>query len=74
MTDHDKFVRRFKRIINDNYGGKIYQLAKELGYSDNTLYRYLNMEAFPSVVLLDRICDKFGVSMDYLTGRTDNER
>lgn len=72
MMDHEKFEQRFEQLAAKNgYHRKYYVLAQKLGYSENTLYRYVNLLSFPPVALLDKLCDMWGVSMDYLTGRSD---
>jgi transcriptional regulator with XRE-family HTH domain len=72
MMDHEKFEQRFEQLAAKNgYHRKYYVLAQKLGYSENTLYRYVNSLSFPPVALLDKLCDMWGVSMDYLTGRSD---
>lgn len=47
-------------------------LEERLGYSRNTLYRYKTQT--PSSERVSEIADYFGVSTDYLLGRTDNPR
>jgi transcriptional regulator with XRE-family HTH domain len=72
MMDHEKFEQRFEQLAAKNgYHRKYYVLAQKLGYSENTLYRYVNSLSFPPVALLDKLCDMWDVSMDYLTGRSD---
>ena len=72
MLDHDKFETRFRKLAaKHGYHGKYYILAKKLGYSESSLYKWLNGLSYPSMQLMDKICDMWNVSLDWLTGRTD---
>lgn len=48
------------------------KLGIDLNMSQNTISRYETGEREPSISDLIRIADYFGVSVDYLIGRTDN--
>lgn len=48
------------------------RLAMELNVSQNTICRYETGEREADYTTLVRIADYFGVSLDYLLGRTDN--
>lgn len=48
------------------------RLAMELHISQNTVCRYETGEREADYATLIRIADYFGVSLDYLLGRTDN--
>lgn len=47
------------------------EVAIELGFSENLFYRWKTTE--PKGVDLKKVADYFGVSVDYLLGRTDKE-
>lgn len=49
------------------------QAANEMGINYRTYQRYENGEAEPSLTPLIKLADYFGVSIDYLAGRTDEE-
>lgn len=51
-------------------GLSINLLETKLGYSKNTIYNLKNSK--PSTERISEIADYFGVSTDYLLGRTDN--
>lgn len=51
-------------------GLSINLLEEKLGYSKNTIYNLKNSK--PSTERISEIADYFGVSTDYLLGRTDN--
>ena len=51
-------------------GISINSLEETLGYSRNTIYSMKNKK--PNAERLQEIADYFGVSTDYLLGRTDN--
>ena len=59
----NKEIRKVKWI-------SINVLEEKLGYGTNTLYRLKRSN--PSSKVLREIADYFGVSTDYLLGRTDN--
>ncbi|HEL1447015.1 TPA: helix-turn-helix transcriptional regulator [Streptococcus equi subsp. equi] len=56
----------------DKQGISINVLEEKLGYGTNTLYRLKRSN--PSSKVLREIADYFGVSTDYLLGRTDNPK
>ena len=49
------------------------KLALELNMNQNTISRYENMEREADYETLIKFADYFGVSLDYLLGRTDKE-
>ncbi len=50
------------------------RLAMELSVSQHTISRYETGEREADYATLIRIADFFGVSVDYLLGRTDNPK
>lgn len=70
-VDNSMFVA-FDKIkeLADKQGISINILEEKLGYGTNTLYRLKRSN--PSSKVLREIADYFGVSTDYLLGRTDN--
>lgn len=48
------------------------EVAKEIGFPLRTYCRYEHGENDPSLVPLVKLADYFGVSLDYLTGRSEN--
>lgn len=62
----------FERIkeLAKKQGKSLNRIEEELGYGKNVLYRLKNTN--PSTERLQEIADYFGVSADYLLGRTDN--
>ncbi|VDG18273.1 XRE family transcriptional regulator [Lactobacillus brevis] [Lactiplantibacillus mudanjiangensis] len=62
----------FERIkfLAEKQGKSINDVEGELGYAKNTLYRLKKTN--PSAKKLEEIADHFGVSTDYLLGRTDS--
>ncbi len=65
------FGKRLKRLRNDK---EITQkeLAKYLGVSDRSVGYYETGQRTPPPDILKKIADFFGVSVDYLLGRTDD--
>ena len=49
------------------------RLAMDLNISQNTVSRYETMEREAGYEMLIQLSDYFGVSIDYLLGRTDND-
>lgn len=50
------------------------KLALDLNMNQNTVSRYENLEREADYETLIRFADYFGVSLDYLLGRTDKEK
>ena len=50
------------------------RLAMDLNTSQNTISRYETGEREPGINELIKLADYFGVSVDYLIGRTDNPK
>lgn len=48
------------------------KLAMDLNMNQNTISRYENLEREADYETLVKIADYFGVSIDYLLGRTDD--
>ena len=67
MTFRLKEIRKNKKISQ-------LKLAIDLNMNQNTISRYENMERQADYETLIRFADYFGVSLDYLLGRTDIEK
>lgn len=63
---------RLKKLRKQNKISQV-KLALDLNMSQNSVSRYENMERQADYNTLIRIADYFGVSLDYLLGRTDNK-
>ncbi len=50
------------------------KLANDLNMNQNTISRYETMEREADYKTLIKIADYFGVSLDYLLGRTDSRK
>ncbi len=50
------------------------KLAMDLNMNQNTISRYENMERQADYETLIKFADYFGVSLDYLLGRSDGEQ
>lgn len=59
-----KKLRKMKKISQ-------LKLAMDLNMNQNTISRYENLEREADYNTLIRLADYFGVSIDYLLGRTD---
>lgn len=79
-SDHDHFaparipasfhirIEQLKRERNTNYG----EICKKMRFPRTYFYEWLKEKTFPCVDYLVAIADYFGVSADYLLGRTDS--
>lgn len=63
---------RLKKLRKQNKISQV-KLAIDLNMSQNSVSRYENMERQADYNTLISIADYFGVSLDYLLGRTDNK-
>ena len=62
------------KILRKEKGISQLKLALELNTSQNTISRYETGEREPGINELIKIADYFDVSIDYLVGRTDNQK
>ncbi|GAB5053272.1 hypothetical protein PESHB4_19100 [Pediococcus ethanolidurans] len=60
---------RVKKLA-DSQGKSLKNIALELGFGENSLYGWKTKN--PGIDKLQAVADYFGVSTDYLLGRTDN--
>ena len=62
----------FERVkkLADSQKISILELESRLGFGKNSLYRWKTSS--PASDKLQKVADYFGVSTDYLLGRTDN--
>ena len=67
MTFRLKEIRKKKKISQQ-------RLAIDLNMNQNTISRYENMERQADYETLVRFADYFDVSLDYLLGRTTDEK
>lgn len=58
------------KLLAKEYSISIADLQKELGFSKHAIFRWSKSNN-PNVKSLEKVADFFGVSMDYLIGRTD---
>lgn len=64
----------FDRIkyLADKQGISVSKVALDLGFSENLFYQW--KKASPKSDRLEKVADYFGVSTDYLLGRTSNKQ
>ena len=67
-----EFLARFLDLANEK-GLTISDIAKKTKLPRSTVSSYVNRKSLPSVVQLEILADFFGVSVDYLLGRTDED-
>lgn len=72
MNERNIDMTTFERIkeLAKKQGKSLNKVEEELGYGRNVLYRLKSSN--PSAERLQEIANYFGVSVDYLLGRTDN--
>ena len=68
----DKMEFRLKKLRKERNISQL-KLALDLNMNQNTISRYENMEREADYETLIKFADYFGVSLDYLLGRTDNK-
>ena len=80
MTDRKRrrdylepFARRLTALVEET-GLSQEAVALAVGSTKSTFWFYLNARAEPKTRALIAIADYFGVSIDYLLGRTDTRR
>ena len=66
-----EFCRRM-RALRIERGETQVQAAQDIGITDRQYQRFEAGKQKPSFDVLIAIADHFGVSIDYLTGRTEN--
>lgn len=67
----DSLGSRIKYLREKNNISQI-EFAKKIGVSNAVLSRYESGDRKPDYDILNKIADYFGVSVDFLLGRTDN--
>lgn len=67
-----EFLARFLDLANEK-GLTISDIAKKTKLPRSTVSSYVNRKSLPSVVQLEILADFFGVTVDYLLGRTDED-
>ena len=70
MIDRKKFSDRV-RTLREARGLSINDLAQEISLSKATVGHWETGLRLPSLEVIDALADYFGVSTDYLLGRTD---
>ncbi|CAJ1223355.1 helix-turn-helix transcriptional regulator [Lactococcus lactis] len=70
MSEISKFYQRLNKFVKQS-GKSFNRVEKELGYPRNSLNNYKNGTE-PSGFRLVEIAQYFGISSDYLIGRTDD--
>lgn len=75
MREHapDVFYDRFDQLVSEAAarGVSLPKIAKAIGINQSNLYRWQDRETGPSGMYLAAFADYFGVSMDWIWGRTD---
>lgn len=68
--DIDVFARRLS-ILMIEHGDTQLALAEAIDADNVSISRYVTRRALPRLEMLVKIADHYGVSLDYLAGRTD---
>lgn len=54
-------------------GWSPYELSKRAGISANTVYTWRNKTIYPTIPMLERICEAFQITLEQFFGGTDGE-
>lgn len=82
-TDNDRFIKskdpttfqvRLEELRIKNGIPSVYNLSQQLNIHRNNIAQWLKKDYLPSVDDLSSIANLFEVSVDYLIGRTDDEK
>lgn len=65
-----KFAETLNALISKD-GKSVSAIAKEIGISQQALYRYLHQERSAQMEILNSIADYFCVTTDFLLGRSN---
>ncbi len=71
MFSKNIFATRLKELRKSNNITTV-QLAKEIGVSKQSISQFEKEAIYPHCNTLCQLADYFDVSLDYLTGRSDN--
>ena len=71
MIDRNVFSERFGVLRNDSKVTMV-DIAKALDISKQSVHQWTNGKNIPASDTLLALADYFQVSLDFLTGRTDN--
>lgn len=63
-------MKNLKKLRTEHHMSQ-QQLAEHLYVTQQSIWKYENGQAHPDLDILKRMADFFGVSIDYLVGRTD---
>ena len=80
-SDDDKFSKSstnvsFKDRLNSlcsEKGVTVYKVSQACFIERSYFSKWINNDYFPSLEMLDILCDYFDVSIDYILGRTDDK-
>jgi transcriptional regulator with XRE-family HTH domain len=70
MNINETFSERLIHLRNTQHIS-IPKMARALGVKNSSVSAYISKKCLPSAVNLVQLADLFGVSIDYLVGRTD---
>lgn len=73
MLDQNKFIARLIEL-RDNMGISKAELAEKVGISKQAIGQFENGKTMPSIHTFIALADFFGVSLDYLLGRSDDPK
>ena len=60
----------FEKLLEIN-GITIYKFCKENGISESTIYTWKRKKSVARQELAQKVCDYFGITIDFLMGKTD---
>jgi transcriptional regulator with XRE-family HTH domain len=66
-----EFIKIIDRLLKEK-GVSAHKMSQDLGLGNSTYTHWKNRGSIPTGDILQKIADYFGVSTDYLLGRSDN--
>jgi len=73
VIDSIKYLGRYK-LLRKRVGLSRERVAEDLGYPASTLANWEDGKTSPNVDCVWDVADYYGVTVDYLIGRTDDEK
>lgn len=67
---NESFYDRFEKLCSEKSVSH-YRVSTTCGFDNSNISRWFSKRYLPEPEILDAICEFFGVSIDYLLGRTD---
>ena len=70
-VNSEVFSQRLSGLVNSKGYGAQNDIMRKTGISPSSLHYYMDGKHWPTIPMAVALADYFGVSLDWLTGRTD---